>query len=63
MISELPRRILGHQRAHGQLQRLGGRIEIVEQRRHVVEAAEAVRVDAPATLAAQHASRRRQPAG
>ncbi len=59
---ELPRRVFGHQRAHGQPQRFRGRIEIVEQRRHVVEAAEAIRVDAAATLAAQHA-RPKAPAG
>ena len=44
---ELTGRILGHQRAHGQVERSRRAIEIVEQRRHVVETSETVRVDVP----------------
>ena len=47
---ELPRRVLRHQRAHRQALRTGRGVQVVEERRHVVEPPEPVGVDvAPAT--------------
>ncbi len=54
---ELAGSVLRHQRAHRQAERLRGGIEIVEQRRHVVEASEAVGLDPVAAPARQQAAR------
>ena len=58
---ELAGGVLRHQRADRQAELARSGVELVEQRRHLVEPAEAVGVDAGAAFAAEHAGGRLEP--